>query len=82
VATVLVHVRNIKLDKRQHLFVHGEDVDTGQYVTVYAKRGLESVIFSAKAQKRMAGKDVQFDGTIHNIGENPKLIATKATVVG
>lgn len=67
----------IRTDRRDRPFVQVQDTDTNQYFTVYSRKDL--ALF-ASGKKLSTGKRYSFIGTLHALGENVKMIATKVTV--
>jgi len=59
-ASITVKVSEIKLDRLQRPFVNAQDVSTNQYVTVYAKKGMDNIL-----DPKLVGKTVTFEGTVH-----------------
>ena len=66
----------IRQDKRERVIAHARDLATGQYLTVYPQIG--SGIDLTKLQP---GMTVVFEGTVHPLYENVKMIADSVEVV-
>ena len=66
---------DLRSDKIGRPIVHSQDVDTNQFITVYEKKGQS--IFT----EDMVGKTVVFNGTLHPLFENVKMIATAGEIV-
>ena len=83
-ASVTVFVRpetkdnkaDLRLDRRGNTFVNGQDVDTNQFVTIYPYQHNASLF-----PVELVGQTVVFNGTLHALGENVKMIAKTAEVV-
>lgn len=65
----------VRKDKINRPFINAQDADTGQFLTVYVKKG-ETIDLS-----KAAGKTVVFSGTVHPLGDNVKLIARSMEIV-
>lgn len=66
--TIVVSKGAVREDKRKRPFVHGQDMDTNQFFTVYAKKDAGDLITSD-----LVGKTVVFNGTFHSILNIPEI---------
>jgi hypothetical protein len=74
--TVVIQKDTVRTDKRGRTFANGQDADTNQFVTFYPRKDSNGQYDGLEE-----GQTVVFYGTIHNIGDNPKVITTNVEVV-
>lgn len=70
--TITVLEDSVREDKRERTFVQAQDNDTNQFVTFYPRKDMPKLF-----DKLQVGEVVALSGTIHNIGDNPKIIVTE-----
>ena len=69
--TVVVLEDTVRQDKKGRTFAQAQDKDTNQFVTFYPKKDTNGLFDNLEV-----GQVITLRGTIHNIGDNPKLIVT------
>lgn len=74
--TVVVLKDTVRSDKKGRTFAQAQDADTNQFVTFYPRKDTNGLFKSLKE-----GVTAVMSGTIHNIGDNPKVIVSRVDVV-
>lgn len=64
--TVKVQANQVREDSKKRVYVHTQDVETNQFFTIYAKKGVELNLGSLK------GKTAVVRGTVHAFPPNDK----------
>jgi len=70
--TIVVLDDTVRSDKKGRTFAQAQDADTNQFVTFYPRKDMPKLF-----DKFEVGEVVALNGTIHNIGDNPKIIVTE-----
>ena len=69
--TVVIQ-KGVSQDRRGRPYLNEQDQDTNQYVTFYPRKDTNGLFDNLEV-----GQVVTLSGTIHNIGDNPKVIVSE-----
>jgi len=72
--TVVVLKDTVRQDKKGRTFAQAQDQDTNQFITFYPKKDTNGLFDNLEV-----GQVVTLNGTLHNIGDNPKVIVTSVS---
>ena len=72
--TVVILNDSVREDKKERLFLQAQDKETNQWITFYPKKDTNGLF-----DNLVEGQVVTLNGTLHNIGDNPKVIVTSVS---